>query len=299
MNAFRATSVVLFVLLSIVGCSKSPSSEATQPTALTIRVANFNCWGIPFVAKRWRERCTKLPIELAKLQLDIICLQEIWVEGDRALIAKGMAKSHPHSAGAKGGLLTLSRWPILSKHVETFPLHESLSFAERLAAKGFQDLHIQTPVGPIRVINTHLTFAFGENPARTMQLGVLLDYMKRYEHEALVIAGDFNTPTLDDDAKPHPQHTRLLRAGLTDANKLGKTRIDGHTIHQVPWNTRVPWPRKHKNHMGWDPDHILFRSGKSIAIERVNHALHFDGIDDALSDHILVLAELRLVPLDA
>ena len=287
--------LVLMALTLATACSRAASTESTNAVDTLLRIASFNCWGIPLVAERWRARCSRIPTELEKLNLDVICLQEVWVEGDRTLIANAMAKTHPHAARAKGGLLTLSRWPIVSQHGETFPLHESLSFAERLGAKGFQDLQLLTPAGPLRVINTHLTYAPGENPARTMQLGVLLNYIKRYDGEALVVAGDFNTPTLTWlDATPHVQHQRLLRAGLTDAYVLGRHEGTGRARFMPPPNTRVPWPRKYTGHTGWDPDHVLYRSGKSMAMERVSHSLHFDGIDDALSDHILVLAELRV-----
>ena len=280
--------LVVLLLFALV----APSFGAPGAGEQALHVASFNVWGIPGISDRWKERLAKLPDALRPLKLDVICLQELWLRSDQKQLASTLADTHPHAAHGAGGLMVLSRWPIRSEQFVAYPRYPELSLAERIAAKGLLDVLVQSPVGDVRFVNTHLTYAPGDNTARTKQLGVLLTYLTKHDKQPLFVVGDFNTPTLNARQALHPQYARVLKSGLHNANPAKKAE-DGSGFVEPP-NTRVPWPRKRTGFTGWDPDHIFFRTSDSLAIDRRSFSLHFDGIKDALSDHILVRATFLL-----
>ena len=281
--------------LLILGVFPSAPARAEPKETIAkqrVRIASFNVWGIPAVADKWDERRTKLPAAFRKLELDVICLQEVWLRAHQKELATALASTHKHVVHAAGGLMVLSRWPVTSHAFQAYPRYPELNFAERMAGKGYLDVTIRTPVGPMRIINTHLTWTRNESVVIKKQLGVLLTHLEGHGGAPLFVVGDFNTPTLDSSTALHPQYLRLLRAGLLSARPPKK---GGNGEFLWPANTRQHWPRKRVGLTGWDPDHVFFRIGKTVHVRRESSSLHFTGIEDALSDHNLVRTTFTLL----
>src|SRR5215211_7474129 len=114
-------------------------------------------WDTPF-------RVSALALELAKLKADIVCLQEI----HQHLFRRTLTAASPYQVDAihapkrgrpRGGLLTLSRLPVLNHNFVSFTeqgrwVH--LEIMDRMLDKGILVTHYLVAGLPIIVINTHI-----------------------------------------------------------------------------------------------------------------------------------------------
>lgn len=128
---------------------------------------------------------------------DLICLQEVDFNVRRshfhnqpALLAEKLNRDHhlyqlnvPRHEGGYGNLV-LSRWPIRRHH------HLSLRLRKR-KPRGAQMVVIDTPEGPLHLVNWHLGLAEKE---RRWQANHLLEHhlFLQSAHLPTVIAGDYN-----------------------------------------------------------------------------------------------------------
>jgi endonuclease/exonuclease/phosphatase family metal-dependent hydrolase len=140
--------------------------------------------------------------QLTPLDCDILCLQEVYgaEQGtpstfERISASTGLQGFHSparfkHRQGrwSSSGLSVLSRWPIQAAVSITLP--SDLLDGERIA----QRVDIDTPHGPLRIINLHLTHLAGPEAARLRQA-----QLEEIHHQALILwtgpivfAGDFN-----------------------------------------------------------------------------------------------------------
>lgn len=99
-----------------------------------------------------------------------------------------------------GGLVTASRYPITSKRFIPFTCSESV---DRLSQKGFLHCIIESPLGYIHCINTHMQSAYLDNEwpftgthieTRINQLKQLISFIIHLDGK-IIIGGDFNVCT--------------------------------------------------------------------------------------------------------
>ena len=144
-----------------------------------------------------RYRLERIVEVLRGEQADLVCLQEVDQNVHRsrfddqpAILADRLHANAacfqlnvPHQQGGYGNLL-LSRWPLRCQH------HVSLQLGRR-KPRGAQLVVVETPQGPLHLVNWHLGLAENE---RRWQVGHLLDHMLFHEsaHLPTIIAGDFN-----------------------------------------------------------------------------------------------------------
>jgi endonuclease/exonuclease/phosphatase (EEP) superfamily protein YafD len=175
----------------------------------TLSLLTFNTfailnWDTPF-------RVNALASELTKLEAEIVCLQEI----HQHLFRRTLTAATPYHVDAihapkrgrpRGGLLTLSRLPVVRHHYVPFVEQGRwyhLEIMDRLLDKGILVTHYEVAGLPIIVVNTHIIanyFAdYGRNgrPAlrQQSQLRQLAEGIKEFPDNALVmLVGDFNLP---------------------------------------------------------------------------------------------------------
>lgn len=161
-------------------------------------------WDTPF-------RVSALAMELAKLKAEIVCLQEI----HQHLFRRTLTVATPYHVDAihapkrgrpRGGLLTLSRLPVVTHNYVSFVeqgrwMH--LEIMDRLLDKGILVTHYEVEGLPIIVVNTHIIANYAADydrkgrPAlrQQSQLRQLATAIQALPADALVmLVGDFNLP---------------------------------------------------------------------------------------------------------
>jgi endonuclease/exonuclease/phosphatase family metal-dependent hydrolase len=256
----------------------SPALRAEEPVRL--RVLTWNVWGLPAFSTNLEARMAALPAAIAKLDPDLVLLQEIWAESDGLTVKRGLERhgyryaSHlAHTEYGMTGLFTASKLPL--KPVGFLPfasgrIGHSIWHLEWIASKGVGSFLLETPLGELQVQNTHLQAQYETDAydAERLSQASEIVLMQKAQALPLVLGGDFNTGS---DEPP--------RKALLDLLALRDT---------------MPSPR---------PDTIFVRDGVEVAVRLVDsrelpmEAVRLEnGAMSELSDHPIVLADLELRP---
>ncbi|XRQ16816.1 endonuclease/exonuclease/phosphatase family protein [Actinomadura welshii] len=167
------------------------------------RVLTFNT----LFRGRSRERLGVLARIIDRSDYDVVCLQEVISPLNLAYLRRA-ARSFPHIAYAsafpvvRGGLVTLSRRPIVRRRYEAFA-RKPPARPEWLLRKGALFTRVQLPGGFLTVVNTHLsanmdmhwTPSNAYTRAEEFELRELAAHIGRIDAaEPLAVMGDFNVP---------------------------------------------------------------------------------------------------------
>ena len=263
---------------------------ATTTTPTPLRVASYNAWLFPFVSDDFARRRDAMPAALAALEPDVLCLQEVWDRGSLAALKHGLGARLPHVYEGGGGLILMSRHPILDAYFAAFADHVGLSIAERIAKKGYIAAVIATPSGFVRVVTTHLAHARGdEREAHRAQLDALaLGLADRLL--PTIVCADFNFRATDQGRLSEDM---LVMTGLGFLDPFSKA-VDAEGLYPRRDPTRIGWPREPGRVRGGDPDYVMYRPGatRSLQLKAFRQAL--DTPETALSDHNLLLVDFLL-----
>lgn len=258
--------------------------------AATVRVASYNTWLLPLASDERERRREAMPAAVDALAPDVLCLQEVWSDADADALGAALSKRLPARARGGGGLAVLSRWPIREERFERFPSHPSLSLVERLGGKGFLAVVIDTPSGPLRVVDSHLALDHDAGrPAQGAQLDALVAALRETPDLPTVLCADLNMRAVEA-GRPTPGFTALSAAGYRDA---AGTAAGPGGAWATRAGTRVGWPRAGRT-ARWDPDYLMVRDGARAALRVESFQQALDAEASALSDHNLQLAVLRL-----
>ncbi|MFA1546585.1 endonuclease/exonuclease/phosphatase family protein [Actinomadura chokoriensis] len=188
---------------------------------MRIRVLTFNT----LFRGRAHARMDALARLVEESDYDIVCLQEVISPLILARLRRATG-SFPHLARAwtfpivRGGLVTLSRWPITRIHFQSFIPARPVR-PELLLNKGALFTRIRVPGGYLTVVNTHLSANMDMDwspynvytKVEQSELNQLAAAIKRVDRaEPLVAMGDFNVPR---DSRYFT--TFASNAGLQDA----------------------------------------------------------------------------------
>ncbi len=186
-------------------------------TIMQIKIISYNIWDLPlWFVKNRKARVKRVAEYLAQSGADIICIQEAWSRSGRATLYRILGEAGYEHVSARerlvlignGGLLTFSKFPIVSKKFTPFS-RLSAAFVELFAAKGVLEVTVDTPQGKLSVFNTHLhspSWVFGQT-IRLRQMKRVLDVLAQDE-AAAVLAGDFN----EDKLWEQKEFTKILNA---------------------------------------------------------------------------------------
>ena len=177
----------------------------------TVRVATINIWNR---MGPWDERLVALRAELARLDADIVGVQEVlqmpeYGFDQAALLAQDLgyhvAFGRHHAAPeSRIGNAILSRFPIESRAVHSLPGTDELRCALFAA--------VTSPHGTLPIFTTHLNWRLDHGHVRQAQVTSLIQFVEERapaESEGIppIVMGDFN-------AEPDADEIRYLR-GLT------------------------------------------------------------------------------------
>ena len=170
-----------------------------------VRVLTWNIW---WRYGPWQRRRAAIAATLARLDADVIALQEVWSDETTNLAAELAAELGFHhvfasSMDMKGfgfGNALLSRWPIARS--ESIMLHGHKQNGEsRLALYA----EVDGPRGPLPVFSTHLNWRFDHSHVRQRQVADLAGFVDRLRPWTFppILCGDFN-------AEPASEEIRML-----------------------------------------------------------------------------------------
>jgi len=266
---------------------------------MQVRVATLNAWALPLFARHTTERLDVIGERLGDLALDVCAFQEVWTPRARRILVEagrraGLAHAwHRHRFLVGSGLLVLSRLPIEEVDFDRFDLRGGrLRRDELLGGKGFAEVRLHTPAGPLTVFDTHLHAgtphegSAAYHAQRTAQV-VQLAQEVRETRDPVIVLGDLNFVEAD------PEH--LVLTGLTGlrdvAARLGRREPTARRENPYRRNTDKPDRRI---------DYVLARDGATRRLRERSVSLAFhapfrvDGRAAACSDHVGVLAELEV-----
>lgn len=175
----------------------------------SLSLLSLNCFGAPVPTTRRRLRALAQHLEQSSLQ--IVCLQEVQLFAYRDLLFKTCVSYpfqayEPHLHCPKGGLVTLSRTPLVTQYFETFVEQGAWylpTAMDRFLRKGMLISTLYWGDVPVVVINTHILANYNGNWGRAgvytrmqeKQLLQLAQTVAAQPANALVaVVGDFNIP---------------------------------------------------------------------------------------------------------
>jgi endonuclease/exonuclease/phosphatase family metal-dependent hydrolase len=187
----------------------------------------LNCFGVPGI--RTGERLRRLAQELNAADYSVVCLQEVQSHRYRALFADQCKSCYPGQAyhqfihAPKGGLLTLSKYPI--EHSEFVLFRErglwfTPAITDWILHKGVLITRLRLGDLLVVVMNTHLTANYTGDWSRNnlfakqeyRELMQIAELVHAQPANALVlVCGDFNIPR-----GSWLYESLLTFAGLTD-----------------------------------------------------------------------------------
>jgi endonuclease/exonuclease/phosphatase family metal-dependent hydrolase len=265
-------------------------------------VATLNAWGLPWdLARHTLRRMRAIREGLAGLGADLVALQEVWSAEARQVLLEGALRAgwgwrwHNRAELGGSGLLVLSRLPIAEARFDPFRLRgrpERLRHGDYWGGKGFALLGIETPGGPVALVDTHLHAQYDADAADEYlgeRAGQVVELVAGLSGVAapLVAAGDFN---LREDQPLYRVLTGL--GGLRDT----AAEIDAReptVLASNPYRSQRPQASARI-------DYLFVRDGiergiRVRSVERIfDEALRLGGEPAAASDHAGLLAELEI-----
>lgn len=257
---------------------------------MELRLATFNVWGLPKpFSDDMSARLGAMSARLPALDLDLLLIQEAWSDEMRdglreAALAAGFEVALA-SRESGGGLMAISRLPIIENRFDKFRFRgdpERFSQGEFLGAKGYQTLLVETPEGPLTVLNTHLHARYRRSrprlnsAVRAAQILQLVGEMHSTPG-TLLVGGDFNC-SADD-----PEY-RIFK-GLTGAIEVAEGRQD------LPTLSRSNYYKQHRSGTDKRIDYLFIRPASGVRSRFDETRLLFSeqprirGIDRSFSDH--------------
>jgi len=140
--------------------------------------------------------------ELIKNNVDIICLQEVWLKNIFDLIIEEIkylniyiaspSRKIKYYIGEHSGLLVISKLPIINN---TFIKYNNLNYFCKLTNKGFQHISIKYNNKFVHIINTHLqssSSSFNYRDNNLLQINNIIHYCNNNNITKYLITGDLN-----------------------------------------------------------------------------------------------------------
>ena len=263
--------------------------------AETFSLLTLNCFGgyLPYTSRR----LLTLAQELELRSENMVCLQEIQLHKYREILFKACASypyafHEPYFHCPKGGLLTLSRLPVTSKHFESYTergLWYTPMLMDKLLHKGMLITKLLWANIPLIVINTHILANYIGDwkwhglyaRIEEKQLRQLAETVRSQPADSIIlVVGDLNIPR-----GSRLYHDFLANSGLTDP-LAGDSRSTLRLPLQMPSRYSLPL------------DHALIRVPERYSF-KIDCDLCFTGkyrinnrYEDYLSDHTGI--EIRL-----
>ena len=278
-----------------------------------LSVLTFNIWDMPIWIPNLnrKNRLKRIPDEINKMLPDIICLQESFKVANRKRLVEQLNYNY-HFTGnyatknffpfikidIHGGLFILTKYKILW---QKFIMHETskeMSFDEKISQKGSLIISVESFLGNILIVNTHLCSGrrATDTDLRIQQLDSLFQNLEKLlsNESMLLLTGDFNSsPTTPFPAASkytiNPEYQYILDHGFVDTlNKYDKETI----TYAVPGNKYAEmWYNVSK-----EPQRFayIFTKSHKFDIQSNMTSVVFND-PEPLSDHYALFTKLKIL----
>src|SRR5947209_231342 len=267
----------------------------------TFSIASLNTLGVPFLSPYPVDRYIALCQAFERLRADIINLQEVHTYNLFHLLKKNLP-SYPYVAyertllGPRGGLVTLSRYPLEKVQFTPFthpkPMIQRLLYANPITHKGSLMAKIQGKA--LLIYNTHLIPNRKGNWSREnkmyqtheKQLEELSNLIAQaaYKENYVVVSGDFNIPK-SSDLYTHfldISHARDIFAADDTPTFHAEFLLPGKKALRIDYIFLYP-----------EEASMIIRTSSLLFENKVTLR---NGKAAYLSDHIGLMAELEIFP---
>ena len=262
---------------------------------IDLKVMSYNIWNLPLLTPGDSfKRMQKIVGFLQEVSADIVCLQEVWSLRTRKLFSKTLknvytTKSNDvvHKMYRKwldfssqhGGLLTLSKFPIMSEKFIRFGVSGRF-WTEWMGDKGFLETILKTPWGVLRVINTHLHQPLPS--IRFQQLKKIFSYLEEDQETPTILAGDFNQDALHKDSVfiEILNNTNFSHPDIRTDIPYHTYRLDNHLTQT--WLNKL----KQSGHL----DYIFIKGHEKLGLHIQNYSPLY--LSEPLSDHDPIVLSL-------
>jgi endonuclease/exonuclease/phosphatase family metal-dependent hydrolase len=205
--------LMVCALLAGLVISLAPAQGEQAPAK--IKILTFNVWGI-VGADSPHARAAAIGHQIAKLDPDVVALEEAWNAYDRQILLNNLrlagypVKDWRYVRNLYGaGLLFISKYRIESLEFEPYRVKGAFEDVEWAGGKGISYLRLRTPWGPLEFFHTHvvarMTDVFDDQgnylPGDPLEVDRLLQvyqinrFVRAHRLEwnrSLIMAGDFN-----------------------------------------------------------------------------------------------------------
>lgn len=272
-----------------------------------IKLITYNLWGLPFWLPKVgiNKRYDKLVNKLSHDQHDILCLQECFSKRLRKKIFKNLGQHYNYNGDilcdksiipfmkkdCYGGLLTLSKFPIIEEIFFPFPKKNNVSFVEKIGSKGFLITKVINSKGDtMQIVNTHLYAGESHNAEQNrLQQIMYIDSILNIEctpENAIVMCGDFNVnPFKAENGKFSKVYLYIIEnMGFEDTVK--QIQQNQYTLDRSR-NFYSGNNKKPKQKL----DYIFFKDKEDWKFEN-SEAIYCE--ENSFSDHLALYTEIRL-----
>lgn len=275
----------------------SPGYRSQTLVDTTVRVLTWNLWW-RFGAD-WERRQEGLVAVLREQDADLMCLQEVWQDGEdcqAARLAQALGVEYAYTGASRIGEVwfgnaLMSRWPIRhseSRMLPSMPSDDGGRNCRVLMAE------IEGPRGPLDVYTTHLSYKPEESAIRQRQVKAICQMVAERPSRPFpaIVAGDFNAVPESDEIRMMTGKAAVPVDGLVfyDAWEAANAEGPGFTWSHENAHTAL----------ALEPDRRLdyVFAGKPLAngAGHIRRAWRFgrEPVDGLLpSDHYGVAAEIR------
>ncbi|CAG9865285.1 unnamed protein product [Phyllotreta striolata] len=271
--------------------------------SLEFKVLTLNCWGIPYVSKDRKNRMKAIACYLKNSEYDVVCLQEVWTDGDFDLIKNESSNIYPYVHYFYSGVIG-SGLCILSKHVieEAFFHQWSLNgyihkihHGDWFGGKGVGLCKLTVNNFNVNIYTAHLHAEYNRNSDeyeahRVLQAFDTAQFILLTSRgvDLVVLAGDLNT-------MPGDLAYKVIKTvpGLMDSYECCREPIEDSSTCESPRNSYT----QRKSH-GQRIDYILYHPGAKLQVALKSYDLPLPDrvpcCPYSYSDHEAVEATLEI-----
>ena len=300
----RNICLICFVFLLCLPKCKTNNPYIPKLKHFNISILTYNVWALPISLYKHDHfyRFPKIPHAVKNIDADIVCLQETFHPKLRTNLINVLGDKYETESDywcnqviipfiikdCQGGLMTLSKYPILSEQFYQFPRDEKYSLIEYVGAKGFLITKINVNGSIIYVINTHL-YA-GNNKHAEMQRGVQIDYINHIinkemniESYPIFLVGDINIH--HPDVSHSPTYSKITNDMGFNDTKINVNENDYTSDCKYNSYVQKEEPRSKL-------DYIFYKSNNQSQVIKSNRCLDQKPL---LSDHLGWLSYIKII----